>query len=225
MKPFGPDSPPGEFDTFLFDLGGVLVNDLRLNYDVSIRIFKMLGKRRLSMEEYVANLLPIEKLYRFVGLSPEESRQSHKLFRQFMSEKIESVPLQPDAKPILEALKREGRRLGVVTQYPRVIADRILAMRGMADYFGAVVGFEDSDEQKPSAKPVLGALERLGSKPETSVFVGDMKEDILAGQRAGVRTVGIYRGREAYHSYDILLNAHPDLIIKDLNEVTKFLAL
>src|SRR5437870_8790294 len=38
-----------KLDTFLFDLGGVLVNDLDLNYDTSIRIFKMLGKRAFTL--------------------------------------------------------------------------------------------------------------------------------------------------------------------------------
>jgi len=38
-----------KLDTFLFDLGGVLVNDLDLNYDTSIRIFKMLGKRSRTL--------------------------------------------------------------------------------------------------------------------------------------------------------------------------------
>src|SRR5438132_6914274 len=54
-----------KLDTFLFDLGGVLVNDLDLTYDTSIRIFKMLGKRAFTKEEYLANLMPIQNLYKF----------------------------------------------------------------------------------------------------------------------------------------------------------------
>ncbi len=74
-----------KLDTFLFDLGGVLVNDLDLNYDTSIRIFKMLGKRAFTKEEYLANLMPIQNLYKFVGLNQEESRESERLFKQFMT--------------------------------------------------------------------------------------------------------------------------------------------
>jgi beta-phosphoglucomutase-like phosphatase (HAD superfamily) len=60
-------------DTFLFDLGGVLVDDLDLNYATSIKIFEMLEKRHVTREEYVANLMPIQKLYKMVGLNEEES--------------------------------------------------------------------------------------------------------------------------------------------------------
>ena len=97
-----------KLDTFLFDLGGVLVNDLDLNYDTSIRIFKMLGKRGFTKEEYLANLMPIQNLYKFVGLNEEESRESERLFKQFMIRGLDSIVIQPDAKPTLETLKERG---------------------------------------------------------------------------------------------------------------------
>jgi len=210
-------------DTFLFDLGGVLINDLDVNYETSIRIFEMLGKRNISREEYVANLMPIQKLYRVVGLNEEESKQSHKLFRQFLSESIDSVVMHPDVLPILQVLRKKKLRVGIVTQYPHAIALEILEKECIVTYFDAIIGFEDSDEQKPSGKPVLIALSKLGSRANNSVFVGDMIQDIMAGHNAGVRTVCVYRGKEAYHQKDILARAKPDLIIEDLMELTKLI--
>ena len=212
-----------KLDTFLFDLGGVLVNDLDLNYDASIRIFKMLGKRAFTKEEYLANLMPIQNLYKFVGLNQEESRESERLFKQFMIRGLDSIVIQPDAKPTLETLKERGLKLGLVTQYPHAVADRLLSQIGIRTFFDTVVGFEDSNEQKPSPKPVLIALDRLRSVRQTSLIVGDMKQDIMAGHSAGVQTVGIYRGKSAYHTREMLQEANPDLIIDDLAELTRLL--
>ena len=213
-----------KWDTFLFDLGGVLVDDFALNYNTSNRIFRMLGKRDITKEEFVANLLPIQNLYRLVGLNRQESREGERLFQQFMTQGLDSIVIQPDAKPILETLKQRGLKLGLVTQYPHGVGNRLLSKTGISTYFDTVVGFEDSDEQKPSPKPILIALDRLRSKPEASVFVGDMKQDIMAGHSAGVWTVGIDRGEYAYHTRDTLQEAKPGMIIEDLLELTKLLA-
>src|SRR5437879_9935180 len=159
-----------KLDTFLFDLGGVLVNDLDLNYDTSIRIFKMLGKRGFTKEEYLANLMPIQNLYKFVGLNEEESRESERLFKQFMTRGLDSIVIQPDAKPTLETLKERGLKLGLVTQYPHAVADRLLSQIGIRTFFGTVVGFEDSDEQKSSTNPVLFALQPTRSFHRPSLF-------------------------------------------------------
>lgn len=212
-----------KLDTFLFDLGGVLVNDLDLNYDTSIRIFRMLGKDDITREEYLANLMPIQKLYKFAGCSEEESRHGATLFWKFMTQNLDSISIQPDAEPALQALNEKGVKCGLVTQYSHSIAERILSEIGISSCFDTIVGFEDSDEQKPSPKPILIALNRLDSTRTTSVFVGDMKQDIMAGHNAGVRTVGVYRGTGAYHTRDMLLEANPGLIIEDLGELTKLI--
>ena len=183
----------------------------------------MLGKRGFTKEEYLADLMPIQNLYKFVGLNQEESRESERLFKQFMTRGLDSIVIQPDAKPTLETLKERGLKLGLVTQYPHAVADGLLSQIGIRTFFDTVVGFEDSDEQKPSPKPVLIALDRLRSLRQTSLFLGDMKQDIVAGHSAGVQTVGIYRGKSAYHTREMLQEANPGVIIDDLYELTKLL--
>lgn len=44
---------------------------------------------------------------------------------------------------------------------------------------------------KPSPRPLLLALEELGTTPAASVFIGDSLTDIYAARAAGVPVVGL----------------------------------
>jgi len=108
----------------------------------------------------------------------------------------------------LEALRRAGRRLGVVTSKSRAMALRGLAVTGLAEHFELVVALEDSTAHKPDPTPLLHALERMGQPVERAVYVGDSPHDLLAGRRAGVVTAAAAWGP---FDHDTLRAEAPDL--------------
>ena len=61
------------------------------------------------------------------------------------------------------------------------------------------------------------ALQRMGSKPEESAYVGDAPEDIEMGKRARVLTVAVHSN---YPSSARLLSSKPDIYLKSLVELT-----
>ena len=68
----------------------------------------------------------------------------------------------------------------------------------------------------PDPTPVLVAMERLGARPETTVFVGDSPHDMASGRAAGVRTAAALWGpfpRETLepHQPDFWLGAPTEL--------------
>ncbi|MCW4020465.1 MAG: HAD-IA family hydrolase, partial [Candidatus Bathyarchaeota archaeon] len=89
---------------------------------------------------------------------------------------------------------------------------------GIDGYFDAVTGQDDCSKQKPSPAPILVTLEKLGSKPERSAYVGDMEEDIIAGKKAQVYTFAVTR-EEGYHPDWRLKRQEPNFLISDLNEL------
>ena len=56
----------------------------------------------------------------------------------------------------------------------------------LGQYFDTVVAVEDAENGKPAPDIVLNTMERLDSKPETSIMVGDSRLDILCAHNAGV---------------------------------------
>ncbi|MCY7387068.1 MAG: HAD family hydrolase [Burkholderiales bacterium] len=97
--------------------------------------------------------------------------------------------LVPGTIELLDAL-REHCRLGVVTN--NSTAEQIEKLRALniAGYFETVVISEDVGVTKPDAKIFAIALERIGARPQDTVFVGDnWTNDIVGAINAGMSAV------------------------------------
>jgi pyrophosphatase PpaX len=118
----------------------------------------------------------------------------------------------------VEALRRRGSALGVVTSKRREIAARTLGCCGLADAFDVVVTPEDVVRGKPDPEPVRRALEALGlaARAREVLFVGDSPFDVASGRDAGVRTAAATWGP---FSRARLQEEAPDWLVDTLAEV------
>jgi phosphoglycolate phosphatase-like HAD superfamily hydrolase len=92
-----------------------------------------------------------------------------------------------------------------------------MANYGVTDLFDAIVGGNDTTEHKPSAIPVLRALEIMNVKPENAVMVGDLSVDIEAAKAAGLAgAIGILHG---FGTAKMLKDAGADAIISTYDEL------
>jgi pyrophosphatase PpaX len=95
---------------------------------------------------------------------------------------------------VLAELKREGRRLGIVTAKRRKTVELAFAVLPLERYFDVVVTSDMTERHKPDPEPVRKALERLGVRPGEAAFVGDSPFDVASGKAAGVFTVAVAWG-------------------------------
>ena len=86
----------------------------------------------------------------------------------------------------IEWMDARGLKRGLVTRNSQKSVDVVLARLGLR--FHAVVTREDAPP-KPAPEPVWLGCQRMGLVPAEVLFVGDFEFDMLAGRRAGVRTV------------------------------------
>lgn len=96
----------------------------------------------------------------------------------------------PGIPEALEALRRAGKRMHVVTAKPAVAAARVLEHFRLDIYFDAVHGPALVDRGCDKADLVARALEAAAVRPGAAVMIGDRVDDVLAGRAHGVRTVG-----------------------------------
>lgn len=115
----------------------------------------------------------------------------------------------PDVPGSLDALRRDGYRLALVSNWDERL-EGLLAALGLRAYFevafvSGVVGVE-----KPDARVFLGLVDALGLPPEAVLHVGDSAEEDVAGARlAGLQAVRIDRQRRdglALHSLGELVD-------------------
>ena len=112
---------------------------------------------------------------------------------------------------VLETLLAEGRKLGIVTAKRRRSIDLAFRSVDLERFFGAIVTADDATRHKPDPEPVYVALERLGSRPEDTAFVGDSPFDMGAGKAAGVYAVGVSWG--GLHQEERLREAGADVVV------------
>ncbi len=117
---------------------------------------------------------------------------------------------------VLAELKRQGRRLGIVTAKRRKAVELAFAVLPLEQYFDVVVTSDMTERHKPDPEPVLTAIEQLGATPATTAFVGDSPFDVGAGKAAGVFTVAVAWGNihpaERLDEADVLVESPRELL-------------
>ena len=118
---------------------------------------------------------------------------------------------------VLDTLKREGRRLGIVTAKRRETVDLAFSYVPLEHFFDVVVGSDDTERHKPEPEPVLHALDRLEAEPHDAAYVGDSPFDIRAAKAAGVHAVAVTWG--GIHQRERLEAERPDAVVSSAEEL------
>jgi putative hydrolase of the HAD superfamily len=99
------------------------------------------------------------------------------------------VELFPDTLPVLNTLRREGYKIGLLTNsfLPMWMRDEELRAYGLLEFFDARVSAADVGYLKPHPAIYHDLLDRLELQPEKTIFVGDRPSNDIAG----ANTVGL----------------------------------
>lgn len=189
---------PG-YDPVLFDLDGTVVDTVEL-----IR-----ASFRHATRTVLGTVLPDEEIMRFVGqplmtqmrqLSEEHAQELCDTYREH-NHRVhdELIRGYEGVEEMLAALRRHGRRIGLVTSKsgkPTAMAFRSLDLER---YFDVIITADDTTKHKPAPEPLLLCLERLAppdlpADPAGAIYIGDSPFDIQAGQAAGMATAAVTWG-------------------------------
>ena len=98
--------------------------------------------------------------------------------------------LNGEAAPLLEALKREGVKLGVISNSPDGRVEELVSLLGIGDYFDLCLDSKRVGYAKPDPRIFSSAVGRLGVGPADAVYVGDSyAQDVAGALDAGLRGV------------------------------------
>jgi phosphoglycolate phosphatase len=94
--------------------------------------------------------------------------------------------LYDGAAAALAALAAAGWRLGVCTNKPQGLAERLLAELGLGGRFHAVLGADALPVRKPDPRHLTETILRAGGRAGHAVMIGDTVTDRDAARAAGV---------------------------------------
>jgi putative hydrolase of the HAD superfamily len=128
----------------------------------------------------------------------------------------------PDAPPLLAALRRRGIKIGVLsnTLWPRAEHDRVFRRDGVLDLIDAAVYTSEIRWTKPHPEAFRTALDALGvADPGRAVFVGDrLFDDIHGATSVGMRAVFVPHSTIPEHQRGAV-NGRPDATVHRLADL------
>ncbi len=207
-----------DFDTYLFDFDGTLVD----SHDSLVLVFEgAYSKVGVKVPDgYVVRLMRCPLGVGYKELNGPEDEESVKLFSDEIvrllddEEVLKATKAYQDTLPMLLELHRRGKRLGIVTSNNRKHVKDVLRFLGIDEnLFSLIVGNEATKKHKPNPDPILKGLEMLGIGKENVCYVGDAIDDIRSAINAEVTPVLLDRHNEYKDECEI--------IIKSLEELTK----
>jgi pyrophosphatase PpaX len=207
-------------NTILFDLDGTLIDTNELIISTYLH----------TLEKYFPGKYTREDVLPFLGPT------LHEVFGEMDPDRVEEMVLEyrtynlanHDAlvkefvgvMETIETLKKKGYKLAIVTTKREDVAFKGLRLMKLDSYFDVMIAYDHVKKVKPDPEPIFLALEKLGSKPEEALMVGDNFHDVLAGKNAGTKTAGVawsIKGREYLAKYE------PDFMLENMTDLLRIL--
>ena len=221
-----------QFKLIGFDLDGTLVNslpDLALSVNSALAEFDLPQAPEELVLTWIGNGAPVLIARAFdwaqkqTGkvLTEEEIKQVTERFNFYYGENLCNVSrLYPNVKETLETLKEKGYVLAVVTNKPTRHVQPVLAAFGIDHLFSEMLGGQSLPAIKPHPGLLYYLCGKFGFEPRQVLFVGDSKNDIIAGHAAGCAVVGLTYG----YNYNIPISkSNPDWVFDDFAQLLTIL--
>jgi len=185
--------------SIVFDMDGTLLNTMDMIVKCNNTVLKSEGYPQRKYEEF----------FSFVGdgmrkcvtrALPDGTDENEitdvlsKVLAGYNNEDVATIKPYDGIDELLKELVEKGVKISILTnkehKYALINAEVCLA----GHKFEKVIGDRPETPLKPDPHGLLEIIEHLGFSKEETLFVGDMKADILTGKNAGVRSVGCLWG-------------------------------
>jgi len=214
--------PPKSVHAVIFDFDGTLAE---LNIDFARMrqaVLKLIDEEGVLSED-LASLYVLEMIEaaaeRLAATAP--GRQS--IFQERAIEIIRGIEMEaasrgrllPGTLPLLEGIRRSGRKSAVVTRNCRSAVLRVFPQIGV--YCDLLLTRDDVPRVKPAPDHLIRSMLTLETAPRNSAVVGDHPMDMRMGKNAGTWAVGVLSGHSTEQDLrragaDLVLSTAADLI-------------
>jgi len=97
--------------------------------------------------------------------------------------------LFPGIQSLIDQLGARSIAWGIVTNKPGWLTDPLMEQLQITPRATCIVSGDTTVKAKPHPEPIIYACNLAGIQPVETLYVGDAERDIIAGNRAGTRTL------------------------------------
>src|SRR6056300_272808 len=183
----------------LFDLDGTLV-DIAPDFVISLNnILKKYGRDVLDFDRIRSFVSEGSAKFTEIGFEitqgdPNFQTYRNEFLQEYKNNLINKSSIFNGIDSVINYLEDSHIAYGIVTNKPFDYA--LPLVNYFKEFSGSKVLIcpDHLKESKPSPEGILLACKKIGVSPSHTVYVGDHPNDLIAGKRAGTKTIGCLYG-------------------------------
>ena len=184
----------------IFDMDGTLVHSDPVHLEAFAAVLKDEGVA-IDEEIYRSKIIGRTNEAIFASLLPHLPVDRHEAYADEKEATFRRMATQ--LKPLeglldlLDWAEGSGIKIALVTNAPRLNADHMLEVLGLAGRFKVEITIEEVERGKPDPLPYLTAIERLGISAGEAIAFEDSTSGMRAAKAAGLFSFGVLTGLTA----------------------------
>jgi phosphoglycolate phosphatase len=187
-----------EYNTYIFDLDGTLLNtlgDLAASTNYALRWAGMPEHTTDDVRRFVGN--GVKKLMERAipdGLDNPLFEETYAVFRNhYLAHSLDTTCPYPGIIETIAQLQQRGKRMAVVSN-KFYAATQELCHHFFGKYINVAIGEKENIRKKPAPDTVYEALKALNVEKETAVYIGDSDVDINTAKNSGLPCISVLWG-------------------------------
>lgn len=208
------------YNTYLFDFDYTLANSEKGILICFKHVLNQNGFQNIDDDTIKRTIgLTLEEAFSILtGIHDEETVEQYRKEYVAKSDFVMTANtfLYPEAILMLKDLKKNGKKVGIISTKFRRRIQEALVLNNIVDLVDIVIGREDVVLAKPNPEGVLLAIEKLGTRIEETVYVGDCLVDSNTAMNAGIDFIGVTSGITTEKEFS---NVPHIKIIKNMSEL------
>lgn len=215
------------FDLILFDVDGTLTDSgegITKSVQYTLAKYGIQEPDLESLRKFIGPPL-IDSFKKYYGFSQEGAIEARRIF----NERYQPIGWKenhpyPGIEKVLEALKVQGKMLGVATSKPADVADRVLEYFDLKKYFSVICAAPTNglNGEKPGRiKAAIAEAKALGNEVKNPIMVGDTKFDVEGAHQCGIPCIGVSWGFAAEGEFEACDTEYVVHTMEELLELLK----
>ena len=190
----------------IFDMDGTLVHSDPVHLEAFAAVLKDEGVA-IDEEIYRSKIIGRTNEAIFASLLPHLPVDRHEAYADEKEATFRRMATQ--LKPLeglldlLDWAEGSGIKIALVTNAPRLNADHMLEVLGLAGRFKVEITIEEVERGKPDPLPYLTAIERLGISAGEAIAFEDSPSGMRAAKAASLFSFGVLTGLTADEMRDV----------------------
>ena len=193
---------------FVFDLDGTLTESSETIYQTTIKTFEHFGQSVYFPKEELDKRIGehFQTIFDAMHIHVDDIEAYINVYKTIYFDFIGTTKLYPGVEETISTLKKNGKKIALLTTKAQDQAERILHYFKLEKYFDEIMGRRNGFGHKPSPEPLLFICNSLSVLPEKTIMIGDSELDVQCGKNAGTKTCAVTYG---YRSKQFLINRIP----------------